>query len=105
MPVGYLWVSRGLRRVVNPVSPGDSRKISRNAARQTCLNARKGTGMLSLHQLSDELNRDRLACAERRRPARRLGSYRRTERRASRVMRRVITTSRAIMGLGARAGS
>ena len=46
-----------------------------------------GNQMQSLHQLADELNRERLAHAESQRPARQLLAVRRTTRRAQRHVR------------------
>jgi hypothetical protein len=52
--------------------------------------------MHSLHQLSDELHRERLAYAAQQRPARRLVAYRNAARRAERRLR---TAARQAMRL------
>ena len=49
-----------------------------------------GNQMLSLHQLADELNRERLAHAEGQRPARQLLAVRRATRRAQRRARNAV---------------
>lgn len=55
--------------------------------------------MLSLNQLANELNRERLAHAEQRRPARRHLAFRRASRRADRAERRMRNAARKALRL------